>query len=334
MSAALPGRIKEFALDPAQLPLDRSNDWQPLAFIDLAICAQDAQIPSLPPFPVIGIGDREHPLAARLDAVIEPPIAAEELIRQVEQCPEAAAVTIQLLRALEGMTLEHALTVESFAYGMLQAGREHSAWLVKSRVAGTPEAASGRVRVARANDELFVVIERPAARNAMNREISDQLFEAFTLAATDASIKAVKFRAIGPAFCAGADLTEFGTTLDPAMAHLIRARTLPAWPLAACGRVVDVHVHGPCVGAGVEMAAFAARVTAVPEAWFQLPELAMGLLPGAGGCVSVSRRIGRQRAALIMLSGQRIDAESALRWGLIDAIEHEPPIDQRGAHEV
>jgi enoyl-CoA hydratase/carnithine racemase len=87
----------------------------------------------------------------------------------------------------------------------------------------------------------------------------------------------------------------------------------------------SVHVQGACVGAGLEMAAFAARLIATPEAWFQLPELAMGLIPGAGGCVSVPRRIGRQRAALMFLSGRRINAATALRWGLIDAIEHAPP---------
>jgi enoyl-CoA hydratase len=58
----------------------------------------------------------------------------------------------------------------------------------------------------------------------------------------------------------------------------------------------------------------------------------MGLLPGAGGCVSVPRRIGRQRATLMMLSGRRINAATALSWGLIDAIEEQPPVDKCGAH--
>ena len=56
----------------------------------------------------------------------------------------------------------------------------------------------------------------------------------------------------------------------------------------------------------------------------QLPELAMGILPGAGGCVSLTRRIGRQRTALMILSGRRIGARQALDWGLIDAIVDEP----------
>ncbi|MFN3798403.1 MAG: enoyl-CoA hydratase/isomerase family protein, partial [Sphingobium yanoikuyae] len=74
------------------------------------------------------------------------------------------------------------------------------------------------------------------------------------------------------------------------------------------------------VGSGLEMAAFAGQITASADAWFHLPELAMGIIPGAGGCVSLSRRIGRQRAALMILSGKRINARTALGWGLVDTI--------------
>ena len=168
---------------------------------------------------------------------------------------------------------------------------------------------------------LHVTLDRPEARNAIDREMRDQLSEAFTLAALDCDIRSVKLRASGEAFSAGGDLDEFGTTRDPATAHLIRSQTLPALALARRPEIVDVYIQGATAGAGVELAAFAGRVTSGPMAWFQLPELAMGLLPGAGGCVSVSRRVGRQRAVLMILSGQRIDAQTALRWGLIDAIE-------------
>ena len=80
------------------------------------------------------------------------------------------------------------------------------------------------------------------------------------------------------------------------------------------------RVHGVSVGAGVEFAAFAERVVAAPNASFQLPEVSIGLIPGAGGCVSIPRRIGRQRAAWLALSGRRINAATALEWGLVDEI--------------
>jgi enoyl-CoA hydratase/carnithine racemase len=78
--------------------------------------------------------------------------------------------------------------------------------------------------------------------------------------------------------------------------------------------------HGACVGAGVELAAFAGHVKATPDAFFQLPEVSMGLIPGAGGTVSITRRIGRQRTAWMALTGGRVDAATALEWGLIDDI--------------
>ena len=70
----------------------------------------------------------------------------------------------------------------------------------------------------------------------------------------------------------------------------------------------------------IEIPAFARTVTASANTFVQLPELSMGLLPGSGGCVSLSRRIGRQRTAWLGLTARRINATTALSWGLIDNI--------------
>ena len=67
--------------------------------------------------------------------------------------------------------------------------------------------------------------------------------------------------------------------------------------LAACAERVHAELHGTCLGAGIELPAFAGRVVAWPDTTFRLPEVAMGLVPGAGGTVSLPRRIGRQRTA-------------------------------------
>jgi enoyl-CoA hydratase/carnithine racemase len=93
--------------------------------------------------------------------------------------------------------------------------------------------------------------------------------------------------------------------------------------LAATAARVRAVVHGACVGAGVELPAFAARVVAREGARFWLPELSLGLVPGAGGTVSLPRRIGRQRTAWLALSGRAIDAETALAWGLVDELREE-----------
>jgi enoyl-CoA hydratase/carnithine racemase len=79
-------------------------------------------------------------------------------------------------------------------------------------------------------------------------------------------------------------------------------------------------VHGACIGAGIEVPAFAGRVLAAPDAYVMLPEVSMGLVPGAGGTVSITGRIGRWRTAWLALTGSRLDAHTALSWGLVDEI--------------
>ena len=315
---------KDLLIDPSQGWLGASDSWQPLGFVDLEAWPHDTQLDALPPFPVIGLGDPAHPAAAALDAIVEPPISADALIRQITRAPNAAAVTVQLLRSLVGLPSERALQLESICYGLLQGSAEHAAWLA-ARVPVQHPVPAGRVIIERHDSVLHVMLEREQARNAIDRPMRDQLFEAFTLAALDSDVRSIKLRAAGPVFSIGGDLEEFGTTRDPATAHLIRGRTLPALALAPRAEILDVHVQGACVGAGVEIAAFAGRLTATSDAWFQVPELAMGLIPGAGGCVSLPGRIGRQRAGLMILSGRRINATTALRWGLIDAIEDPRP---------
>ena len=316
--------LQEFLLDPASLGLRAPASWQPLGCINLDACPASLRIGPLPPFPLVGIGDPAHPLARNLDAVIEPPVSTEQLIDAIVRNPHAAGVAAQLLRSADGLPYEHALTLESIAFGLLQGSAEHAAWLAAHRPVTHPLAA-GRVGVERRPAELLIVLDRPQARNAIDVAMRDSLLEALTVARLDPEVRCIKLRATGAAFSAGGDLHEFGTTRDPATAHVLRSRSLPARLLAECRDRLDVHVQGACIGAGLEMAAFATKLTAAPDAWFQLPELAMGLIPGAGGCVSVPRRIGRQRAALMILSGACIDAETARRWGLIDAIGSAQP---------
>jgi enoyl-CoA hydratase len=317
-----PAQIQDLVIDPREACHPWSwwaQSWQPLGIVDLQVFPRDLRIEVLPPFPLIGMGDPDHPLARTLDAVAEAPVSVEALIRQIGRAPRAAAVTVQLLRSLEGLPYDRALQFESFCYGLLQRSEEHENWLA-SRTRAKPSP-PGRVGVDRRGAELHITLDRPLARNAIDRVMRDQLFEAFSLAALDPDVCSVKLRAVGATFSTGGDLEEFGTTRDPATAHLIRSRSLPAMAIAERAAILDVHIQGACVGAGLELSAFAARLTAASQAWFQLPELSMGLNPGAGGCVSVPRRIGRQRAGLMILSGRRINADTALRWGLIDAIE-------------
>jgi enoyl-CoA hydratase/carnithine racemase len=136
----------------------------------------------------------------------------------------------------------------------------------------------------------------------------------------DPAIREIVLRGAGPAFCSGGDLDEFGTLPDPASAHAIRSTRNAGRLLAACAGRLRAEVHGACVGAGIELPAFASRVVAREDSYFQLPELSLGLVPGAGGTVSIPRRIGRQRTAWLALTGRHLDVRSALAWGLVDEI--------------
>jgi len=87
-----------------------------------------------------------------------------------------------------------------------------------------------------------------------------------------------------------------------------------------CADRTEFRVHGACIGAGVELAAFAHRVVADPGTEFRLPEVGMGLVPGAGGTVSIPRRIGRHRTAFLGIGGSALSATTAADWGLVDAL--------------
>lgn len=307
----------------------RHRDWDDcaIALVDLAAMPTDAAPPPLPPFPVIARGDPSHPAAPWFDAVLEAPFSAETLVMCALRRPQATIVLVQLLRAIAPLPMALALPIESMAYGVLQGGSEFAQWLA-GRTAGPAPAAPGRVHVGREGATLTLTLDRPWAQNAIDVGMRDMLHEALTVALLDRSIARVALRSEGRAFSVGADLDEFGTTRDPALGHWIRSRTLPALLLAQCGERLDVHIQGGCVGSGIEIAAFARTITASPQAWFQLPEVGMGLLPGAGGCVSVPRRIGRGRAFMLMLSGRRINAQTALRWGLVDRVEDRDPLNE------
>jgi enoyl-CoA hydratase/carnithine racemase len=124
----------------------------------------------------------------------------------------------------------------------------------------------------------------------------------------------------GPAFCSGGDLDDFGSFEDPANAHVARLGMSIGRAIDAVRDRVTVRMHGSCAGSGVELPGFAAHVVAAADARCSLPEIGLGLIPGAGGTVSLTRRIGRHRVALLALSGSAVDAATAHSWGLVDEV--------------
>lgn len=272
----------------------------------------------------LALGAPEKTLAEACDVVVPDAAAAAPLLATVHQAPLACAAAMQLLRATHSLPLEAALHAESLAYATLQAGPEYQHWLAGHRRKTPLVSDSGpAVLMQREGTHLHLRLNRASRGNAMSVEMRDALMEALALVAADETLLSVTMDALGSCFSTGGDLDEFGTAPDPVTGHLVRCLALPGRALARCAQRVTIHVHGGCIGSGIEFPAFAGRIVSAPEAYFQLPELGFGLIPGAGGCVSIPRRIGRQRTAWMMLSRERIDAATAHAWGLVDVLaEH------------
>jgi Enoyl-CoA hydratase/isomerase len=279
-------------------------------------------LPSWWPGVVVGVAvgavePHDHPTC---DVVVPAGgVGLEAIEATVAANPLASTTLTTLLRDAAVRSVDEGLLAESAAYSALQGGPEFAAWRTSRPVRERGDTAP-RVRVERDGTTLHVTLTRADARNALDTAMRDQLVDALQLVALDGSITAVHLRGDGSAFCAGGDLDEFGSRPDPATAHLVRMLQSAGRAIDAVADRVTAHVHGACRGSGVELPAFAGRVLARPDATFGLPEVSLGLIPGAGGTVSVTRRIGRHRTALLALTGDAVDATTALEWGLVDEI--------------
>ena len=250
--------------------------------------------------------------------------ALQNLAERVEHSPQAAAICDDVLRSVDPTApARSGLVTESLAYSTLQSGREFADWLARRGPATVPRTPDP-VLLERQGDSLAVWLNRPVRHNAFSTDMRQALLDALAVANCDASIRQVVLAGKGPSFCSGGDLAEFGSFDDPATAHFARTRHSPALALdelsTRFGAQLIARVHGQVLGSGLEMAAFCRWVEAHPESRFGLPELALGLIPGAGGTVSITRRIGRWRTAYLVLSGQTLTAATARAWGLVDAV--------------
>lgn len=234
--------------------------------------------------------------------------------------PQASVVLAQVLRASEDLAIPTGLSIESLAYSTLQGGEEFRRWLAhRSKIPSQAPPDRDPVLVDVDGRLLTITLNRPEVHNCYNAAMRDALCEALNVA-FDNSVVEVRLRGAGPSFCSGGDLTEFGTFPDPSTAHLVRTVRSPAHLLSRLAAKCTAHLHGACIGSGIELPAFVGRVVAEPDTQIRLPEIGMGLIPGAGGTVSIPRRIGRQRTAWLALTGRAIDASTACEWGLVDQI--------------
>jgi 3-hydroxyacyl-CoA dehydrogenase len=168
------------------------------------------------------------------------------------------------------------------------------------------------VRYELVNDIGVITVDNPPV-NALSHAVRQGLHDAIQAAQQDAS-RAVLILCAGRTFIAGADITEFGKPpREPHLPDLCNA-------IEASSKIVVAALHGTALGGGLEVALSCHYRCAVPGAKVGLPEVKLGLLPGAGGTQRLPRLIGAQAALDIMISGTPIGADQAVSLGLVDHV--------------
>jgi enoyl-CoA hydratase/carnithine racemase len=165
-----------------------------------------------------------------------------------------------------------------------------------------------------------VTLNRPTVLNTYNTAMRDELSEVLSAIRDDPDIRVMTLSGAGRAFCAGADLTEFGTSPSPIVARRIRfardvwaqMHELPVPSIAA--------LHGFVLGSGLEMALFCDIRVAAESAVLGMPETQLGLIPGAGGTQTLPRIAGQSAALDLLLTGRRLGAREAQRLGIVSEV--------------
>jgi enoyl-CoA hydratase/carnithine racemase len=293
----------------------------PLADAASMTLAADPALASSTAPQIVPVGDVQGAAGQRPGPVVADIETALGVVRTaILRSPRAAIACGQLVRQTAVLGTGEGLASEATAYSLLLGGPEFARWLSQRGPTRPRQPTAEPVLVTRDGARLSIVLNVPERRNAFSAAMREALLDAMLLAEADETIESVEVRGAGPAFCSGGDLDEFGTATDLVAACLVRLSRAPWRIIERIAPKVTVFAHGACVGAGTEITAYAGRVVAAPDAFFALPEVHMGLVPGAGGSVSVVQRIGRWRAAWLMLTGERLPAATTLRWGLVDEI--------------
>jgi 3-hydroxyacyl-CoA dehydrogenase len=172
---------------------------------------------------------------------------------------------------------------------------------------------SPSVRTEQRGDVCVITISHPPV-NALSATVRQGLYAAIEHADGNAAVRAVLLVSEGPNFIAGADIKEFGQPPVPPALPAVCNR------IEACSKPVVAALQGPALGGGLEIAMSAHYRLAARKAQVGLPEVSLGLMPGAGGTQRAPRLMGAHAAATLMLSGKPISAQSAYEAGLIDRI--------------
>jgi len=173
------------------------------------------------------------------------------------------------------------------------------------------------IRFERRGPVGIVTLARPEARNAINRELEQALYEALEAVDADPELRVGVVAAEGEIFCAGADLKEVNEKGSPRGEGASQRETIVSRthvkPLIAA-------VDGPAFGGGMELMLACDMIVASRRAKFALSEVRWGLLPSGGGMFRLPRRIPSQVALQMLLTGRAISAERAFTLGLVNEL--------------
>ncbi len=166
-----------------------------------------------------------------------------------------------------------------------------------------------------------VVLNRPRVINAYNIQMRDDLFESLSSAKDDTDVRTIVLSGSGErGFCVGADLTEFGTAPSLAIARQVR------WERDIWGLFLSIRkpmiaaLHGHVIGSGVEMACLCDVRIASDDAVFSMPEVALAMVPAAGGTQTLSRVVGAAVALDLILTNRKVASEEAVQVGLVHQV--------------
>ena len=170
-------------------------------------------------------------------------------------------------------------------------------------------------------DQGIITLARPDRLNALNSGMVRELSEVVDLVDSGQAMRVVVITGEGRAFCAGADIKERAE--NPEQMNILRSSRVLSPLFRRMERMSTLFiaaVNGPAIGGGCELAMACDIRIAVTGATFALPEVRLGILPGAGGTQRLPRLIGTARALEMMLMGRFITADEALDWGLANRV--------------
>jgi enoyl-CoA hydratase/carnithine racemase len=176
------------------------------------------------------------------------------------------------------------------------------------------------IRVA-VEDEVGVLTLDNPPLNLVTLELTRRLGAALERLAADPGVRALVVTGAGDrAFCAGSDVGEFAAVLDDVVARKLARENEVFGQLRDFPRPTLAALNGLAYGGGLELAVCCDLLVAGADVRLALPEVKLGVFPGSGGTVRVTRRVGVGRAKELVLLGEPIDAPTALAWGLVNRV--------------